>query len=412
MLRYLRYVREKSAKAFFIYRSEGLSSLRTTLLSKGRELVGQRRIYLRVSLEDAEEADWAEPRGYGRAIPVLDPKVIGWVVPPVGPGSGGHMNIFRFVRYLEGHGYTCRIYVYDPHRTQLPAKTAQVLREHYAPMKAEVQHDFANVAECDALFATSWTTAYPVRNARVDIAKFYFVQDFEPWFFPAGSDSVLAENTYRFGLYGITAGGWLAKKLTAEYGMQCDHFDFGSDFGRYSYVNDGPRNKVFFYARPVTERRGWDLGVLALDQFHRMCPTYEIHMAGWPVKGWQLPFPFVDHGVMPLDQLNGLYNQCAAGLVLSMTNFSLLPLELMAAGCIPVVNDGPNSRLVSDNPHLVFARPTPRGLADALSRVVNQPDLPHKAREASRSAEQLSWDDAGKQLERIMLRVLASNVPD
>jgi glycosyltransferase involved in cell wall biosynthesis len=275
-----------------------------------------------------------------------------------------------------------------------------------------VSHDFETVGDCHALFATSWTTAYPVRNARVNAPKFYFVQDFEPWFFPVGSESVLAENTYRFGLYGITAGGWLAQKLHDDYGMQCDHFDFGSDYGRYTYVNSGPRDGIFVYGRPVTERRGFHLAVLAIDQFHRMCPKYEIHMAGWPVKGWQLPFPFVDHGVMPLDELNDLYNRCAAGLVLSLTNFSLLPLELMAAGCIPVLNDGPNNRLVSNNPYLVYARPTPRGLAEALASVVGQPDLPEKARMASQSAAGLSWDESCKQLERIMLRVLAANAPD
>jgi glycosyltransferase involved in cell wall biosynthesis len=412
VLRNLRYIREKTAKAFFIYRSEGFSALKRKVFARARELVGQRRVYIGVSLEDVEEADWVEKRARSRIEPILDPKVIGWVVPPVGPGSGGHLNIFRFVRFLEERGYECRIYIYDPHRTQLPPKTAQVLRDHYAPMKATVHHEFTNIGDCHVLFATSWTTAYPVRNARVNIPKFYFVQDFEPWFYPVGSESVLAENTYRFGLYGITAGGWLAQKLRDEYGMQCDQFDFGSDYGRYTYENSQRRNGVFVYARPVTDRRGWHLAVLAMDQFHRICPDYEIHMAGWPVKGWQLPFPFIDHGVMALDELNGLYNQCAAGLVLSLTNFSLLPLELMAAGCIPVVNDGPNNRLVSSNPYLVFARPTPRGIAEALAQVVDQPDLPAKARKASQSAAGLSWDESCRQLERIMLRVLAANAPD
>ncbi|TMC54740.1 MAG: glycosyltransferase family 4 protein [Chloroflexi bacterium] len=403
----------KLAKALFIFRSEGFGALFTKVRSRFLEYMGRRRVYLAVSLEDVEEADWVERRRAPRQVKQRGkPKTIGWVVPPVGPGSGGHLNIFRFVRYLEEHGYDCRVYIYDPHRTQIPAQTAQVLRDHYTPMRATVLHDFSTVSECDALFATSWTTAYPVRNARFDGAKFYFVQDFEPWFYPVGTESVLAENTYRFGLYGITAGGWLSKKLEHDYGMQCDHFEFGSDFGRYTYVNSGHRKKIFFYARPVTTRRGFELGVLALDRFHRAKPEYEINMAGWPVQGWQLPFPFVDHGVLPLDRLNGLYNDCAAALMLSLTNFSLLPLELLAAGCIPVMNDGPNNRLVSDNPHLVFTRPTPRALADALCQVVDQPDLPDRALRASQSVERLDWDTSGAQLERIMLKAVGAEPPD
>jgi O-antigen biosynthesis protein len=405
---------ERIGKATFILRSEGFKALVTKVGSKLSEtFLGRRRLYLPVSMSDVEEADWVEaPQPASREKPRAKPKVLGWVVPPVGPGSGGHLNIFRFVRFLEGRGYTCRIYVYDPHKTQAPARTAQILRDHYSPMHATVEQDFGTLGQCDALFATSWITAYPVRNARVDAAKFYFVQDFEPWFFPVGTDSVLAENTYRFGLYGITAGRWLAQKLQADYGMACDHYEFGSDFGRYSYTNSGQRSKIFFYARPVTARRGFELGVVTLDRFHQMRPAYEIHLAGWPVKGWQLPFPFVDHGVLPLDRLNGLYNDCAAGLILSLTNFSLLPLELLCAGCIPVMNDGPNNRLVGNNPHLVFTRPTPQALAAALAEVVDQQDLPAKALSASQSVEGLDWDASGAQLERIMLRVAGAESPD
>jgi O-antigen biosynthesis protein len=400
---------ERIGKALFILRSEGMRALVTKVTARLNEYLGRRRVYLPVSLADVAEADWADEADATRPERRrANPKVIGWVVPPVGPGSGGHLNIFRFVRFLEGRGYACRIYVYDPHKTQTPGRTTQILRDHYAPMRATLESDFATHGECDALFATSWTTAYPVRNGSRDVPKFYFVQDFEPWFFPVGTDSVLADNTYRFGLYGITAGRWLAQKLQSEYGMACDHFEFGSDFGRYSYTNSHRRSKIFFYARPVTPRRGFELGVLALDRFHKVRPDYEIHMAGWPVKGWQLPFPFVDHGVLPLDRLNGLYNECAAALILSLTNFSLLPLELLASGCIPVLNDGPNNRLVSNNPYLVFSRPTPLALATALTEVVDQADLPSKALAASKSVEGLDWDASGAQLERIMLQVLGA----
>jgi glycosyltransferase involved in cell wall biosynthesis len=401
------------SKALFILRSEGFAALVTKSGIRILEYFKRRRLYLEVSLSDVEEADWAvEPQAANRVKRPAGPKVIAWIVPPVGPGSGGHLNIFRFVRFLEGRGYECRIYIYDPHDTQPPARTAQILRDHYSPMHATVEQDFDTLADCDALFATSWTTAYPVRNARVDASKFYFVQDFEPWFYPVGTDSVLAENTYRFGLYGITAGNWLSQKLRSDYGMSCDHYEFGSDFGRYHFDNSQRRKKIFFYARPVTPRRGFELGVLALDRFHRMRPDYEIHMAGWPVRGWLLPFPFVDHGVLPLDSLNALYNECAAALMLSLTNFSLLPLELLAAGCIPVINDGPNNRLVSNNPNLVFTRPTPHALSDALVGVVDQPDLPAKAQLASRSVEALDWDESGAQLERIMLQVCGAESPD
>jgi len=362
-----------------------------------------------VALEDVEGSDWASPAELrqGPSVEAVGGhEVFGWVIPPVGPGSGGHLNIFRFVRHLESKGHECVLFVYDPLAVQTPAQTAQVLREHFEPMLASVHHDFGRLEECTAIFATGWTTAYPIQSRRPRAPIFYFVQDFEPSFYPVGTESVLAENTYRFGFHGITAGRWLARKLKAEFGMECDHYDFGSDFGRYHFDNPGPRRKVMFYARPVTPRRGFELGVLALDLFHKRRPEFELQLAGWPLTDWKLPFPFVDRGVLPLDRLNEFYNECSAALVLSFTNFSLLPLEILASGCIPVMNDGPNNRLVSDNPFIVYSRPTPKALAGALEELVVRPDLPDHARKASLSVEELAWSTAGDRLERIVLSAL------
>ena len=67
--------------------------------------------------------------------------------------------------------------------------------------------------------ATAWHTAYDVRNFQTTRHKCYFVQDYEPWFFPAGSLATFAEETYRFGFTGITAGTWLADMLHRDFGM-------------------------------------------------------------------------------------------------------------------------------------------------------------------------------------------------
>jgi glycosyltransferase involved in cell wall biosynthesis len=260
--------------------------------------------------------------------------------------------------------------------------------------------------DCDALFATEWRTAYPVFNLTTRAKKFYFVQDFEPYFFPVSSESIFAENTYRFGFYGITAGRWLTEKLSTDYGMPCDYYDFGSDSDRYHFKNNGKRKQIFFYARPVTPRRGFELGVLALELFHQKHPEYEVHFAGWDVGEFRLSFPFVNHAVMKLSELDRLYNDCAAGLVISFTNMSLLPLELLSAGCIPVVNDAINNTLVSANPYISYTPSTPKAMADALCEVVERADQVEYARKAAASVQNLSWDDSGAKFETILKREL------
>lgn len=82
---------------------------------------------------------------------------------------------------------------------------------------------------------------------------------------------------------------------------------------------------------------------------------------------------------------------------MSLTNMSLLPLELLAAGVIPVVNDGANNRLVSDNPFIAYAAPNPRALADALIEVVDRADAAAYAERAAASVSSLGWAESGRQ---------------
>jgi hypothetical protein len=75
---------------------------------------------------------------------------------------------------------------------------------------------------------------------------------------------------------------------------------------------------------------------------------------------------------------------------------SLLPLELLASGVIPVVNDGPNNRLVSDNPFIEFTEPSPRAIADRLISIVDRADQPAHAARAAESVANADWAAAGR----------------
>jgi glycosyltransferase involved in cell wall biosynthesis len=371
----------------------------------GNRYLGSRRLALAVGVDDVLAADWTKPPVRMPAVVTGERLTVNWVMPPANVGSGGHLNIFRFVRFLEKQGHTCRVFYYDPNDQHSQAEADAIIK-HFAPMNAPVQVGLAGLEDCDAVFATEWRTAYPVFNLNTRAKKFYFVQDFEPYFFPVSSESIFAENTYRFGFYGITAGRWLTEKLSTDYGMPCDYYEFGSDSDRYHFRNAEKRKKIFFYARPVTPRRGFEFGVLALELFHQRHPDYEIHFAGWNVDEYKFSFPFVNHSVMKLSELDELYNDCAAGLVISFTNMSLLPLELLSAGCIPVVNDAPNNTLVSANPYISYTPSSPRAMADALCEVVERADQADYARKAAASVQSLSWDDSGAKFESILKREL------
>ena len=364
---------------------------------------------LPVCAADVVRADWRSRKAndHVRARAGDGPLQVNWVIPPIGRGSGGHHTILRFVRALEASGHRCNLFVYDGRGIQSAAETRAILRRHFGATGATVSTDLSSAGHCDALIATAWQTAYPVFNLEGPAHRFYFVQDYEPAFYPVGTESILAENSYRLGLHGITAGTWLKERLSSGFGMRCEHFDFGIDRSRYRRVGDQPRDAVVFYARPVTPRRGFELGVLTLALFAEQHPEYEIHTVGSDLDGVRLPFPAVAHGVLDADELNALYNRCAAALVISLTNMSLLPLELLAAGCTPVVNDGPNNRMVSDNPFILYGDAAPHALAGLMAEAVTRPGLAAHAERAAASVRDSGWDQATAGFERILLRTLA-----
>ena len=237
----------------------------------------------------------------------------------------------------------------------------------------------------------------PVFNSRCSGKRFYLVQDFEPYFYPVGSISLLAENTYRMGFHGITIGECFVDKLRSEFGMVVDSFEYGSDSTRYRRLTDAKRSGVVFYARPHAPRRGFELGMMSLEVFAARRPDVDIHIYGH--KMGKLPFAFHDHGHVTPEQLNDIYNQCYAGLSLSFTNVSLVALEMLAAGCIPIVNESVHIRTDVDNSFIRYALPHPHALASALEDVIEIADFDSLSRVAAASVRPGSWQDAGAKVD-------------
>ena len=330
---------------------------------------------------------------------------IAWVSPPVGPGGGGHTTIARFVNYLQAQGHTVTFYIYHNNTIQQSAKEAKdiFLRSYGIDVSVEELEQFSDQ---DLVFATSWETAYAVFTLQGEnLHKFYFVQDFEPIFYGVGSRYHLAEATYKFGFYGITAGKWLTNRLT-QYNMEADYFDFGADTAIYRpNLPIQKKKKICFYARAHTERRGFEIGVMALQIFKEKHPEYEIEFFGQEMSHYQIPFEFIDRGILDKKELAAIYHESVACLVLSLTNVSLLPLELLVAGCVPVMNDGDNNRMVlGEIDDILYTEAYPLALAEQLCRAVERADINNHALEISKRYEGMSWEESYKKVEQIILR--------
>ncbi len=68
-------------------------------------------IYTKAGFAEIQAVDFDNLRRFAKTSDD-DTLSIAWIMPPPGKGSGGHLNIFRFIQYLENKGHRCSIYLY------------------------------------------------------------------------------------------------------------------------------------------------------------------------------------------------------------------------------------------------------------------------------------------------------------
>jgi hypothetical protein len=266
---------------------------------------------------------------------------------------------------------------------------ATVVRQHWPRIKAEIRDVRGGLGQADGFFATSWQTAHILgAHSSVPGRRFYFVQDYEPYFYPHGSEYSLAEDTYRFGFRTIAIGGMIADLLKEKHGVVAQQLEFGCDTQVYSRVNTGDRNGIIFYAKPEVPRRGYLLGMAALEQFHKSHPEHRIHLFG--DARTRTAFPSEIHGTVSPRRLAELYNEVVAGIVMSFTNISLVPYEMLACGAIPVINETAHARVELSHPEVLWTKSTPLAIVRALSQAVTSGDI---AGASSRAAEGIRGQD-------------------
>lgn len=339
-----------------------------------------------------------------------DKIVVNWVIPDLDVGSGGHMNIFRFITFLQNMGLHNRIYLFDSRRFENDEEFRDFLKQYYSSTLAnpdiEAYNSVTSMKYAQATVATGWQTAYFVRKFDNTDEKFYFVQDFEPYFYPMGSEYLLAENTYRFGFKGITAGDWLKNKLNREYGMETDSFLFSYDKDIYQKKEKRDTvSRVFFYARPVTPRRAFELGLLALIELHKRIPDLEVIFAGWDVSNYEIPFVHLNAGSVNLEDLSDVYAQCDMCFVMSTTNLSLLPLEIMASNSVVVCSKGEHNEWMLNEDNAILVSCDPVEIAETMSYYMDHKEkLEEKRRQGLQFVEVTDWEKEAKKVYDIILK--------
>ncbi|MCC5651790.1 methyltransferase domain-containing protein [Nostoc sp. XA013] len=243
-----------------------------------------------------------------------------------------------------------------------------------------------NIQPADFSIATLWTTAYVLLKVQNTGLKFYFIQDFEPLFYPAGSTYAQAEATYRFGFYGIANTISLKNIYESEYGGKSIHFTpcvdtkvfYKDDISR----KDNPK-RIFFYGRPGHPRNAFELAITAMRQLkNRYGSNIEILSAGanWKPEDYGLEGVIENLGLLTYEATGDLYRSCHIGLSMMMTKHpSYLPFEMMACGVLVVSNINNSTKwLLKDRQNCLLSYPSATYITETISEAIERyEDLEH-----------------------------------
>jgi O-antigen biosynthesis protein len=347
------------------------------------------------------------------AAPLLDPVPgmaererlrLALVIPSFRRGSGGHNTLLQIFSRLEQRGHLCSVWLYDftgQHNSEWPAVIRADIREFFAPIDGPVYKGFDQWQGADVAIATGWQTVHPTLMLDQCRARAYIVNDHEPEFYAASTEREMAEDTYRHDLHCIAASPWLRDLLIERYAASADAFQLGVDHNLYQpQPVTRRRDTVIYYARHVTPRRAVPVGLMALAELHRRRPDLRIVLFGDEGQ-LESPFPYEHLGVLTPPQLATLYSEATVGLCLSLTNFSLMPKEMLACGlpCVELAGVSAESIFGADGA-LELAALDPRAIADALERLLDDPERwEQRSREGIEFVASHTWEHATDEVE-------------
>lgn len=261
---------------------------------------------------------------------------------------GGQTSILRLGTKLAQMGYQVGYAVYKPQSKKEMALCARSNLKDFSGLlftSSELSGMLSGKKKCaDIVVASSWDTVSFAK--RLTGYKMYFVQDYEPYFYPFGELFLMAKKTYEQGLHMVSLGPWNKKMIERECKpiSPVDGIDFPyeaaeyprkeRDFGAYRGKKDirlavylkyyGKRlpcliPAMLMQAREVLAKKGIRLEVSYFGEAGSFCAP----------GGENL-------GMLNKDELRKLYYRSDFGMVASMSNISLVPYEMLSAG-LPLI---------------------------------------------------------------------------
>jgi len=338
-----------------------------------------------------------------------------WFIPDFyNPYYGGNYTILRFADYLKNvHNIEQEFALVG---SMSEKNISDLIGTAFSSLKYSVVHklssvdDFSALSPSDVAIATLWSTAYSLLRFNQTKRKFYFIQDLESLFYPAGTIQAQVEATYRFGFYGLANTPTLQRIYEHDFNGKAEFFFPCVDTkifypGNAQFTPHSPY-RLFFYGRPDHPRNGFEMGIEALRKLKkRMGDEVEILTAGanWEPADYSLKGIVKNLGVLNLKETAELYRTCDAGFVLMFTRHpSYIPFELMASGSLVITNWNPfTTWFLKDEVNCLLAFPGVTCISEKLEYGLRDSQLREKIVATALKQISESFSDWSSEFEKL-----------
>lgn len=337
----------------------------------------------------------------------FEPRTINWFMPTFEHAYGGINTILRFADYFHSKNIQNTFIICGPEKNAVSI-AKEAIAQAYPGLSTEniLQQTAASpisLPYADIAIATYWTTAYQLLKFQKTQAKFYFIQDYEPLFFPAGFTYGLVEATYRFGFHAIINTEGLFNEYHKNYNTPAAYFTPSVDRDVfYPSNNEAPKQDkpftIFFYGRP-NPRNAFELGILALKRIKKKYgDQVKIISAGsqWNRKTYDREGHIENLGVLPYRKTADLYRSCNLGVAFMFTKHpSYLPFELLACGCPVLTNtNSATSWLLKDNINCALTEPTVSSVCERIETLMANPEIRRQiSLNGLKTIQQTNWQE-------------------
>jgi len=348
---------------------------------------------------------------------------VSWFLPVVTHAlKGGVRTVFTFAEKMSRRWGTVNVFVMYSHNGADfdIQEISNSLSQYFPKMRFVIRKFISGKTSIDEIpqteigLCTLWTTAYLLLKYNRVVKKFYFMQDYEPLFYEAGSIYAAIEQTYRFGFSCIANTPGVGNRYLS-YSSDMVSFYPGVDtsvfFPSNHHRSPNRTRRVVFYGRPGNARNCFSLGVMTLQALKRkMKDKVEIISVGadWDVNQYGLQGVVENRGLLnSLSEVADLYRSADVGLVFMATPHpSYQPLEYMACGCIVATNINEANRWLLDDDNSIQVEPVPEIAAQKILEALKDDARMSRLRsQALTKIADYTWDSAYSVFEKRILGV-------